>query len=82
MTELYAEVGRLTTGHCGFLSGKKANCGIFRQDKWRYLQDLGSDMTERTIMIPLDEEVEVQPTGAGPHSFAAQIPTIAEYIIK
>jgi hypothetical protein len=81
VAEIYEEVERLRY-HCGYPSLDKLDCPIFRQDKWKYLQDLGNDMTARTIKIPLVEEVEVQPIGAGPHNFAALFPTIATEITK
>jgi hypothetical protein len=80
---IYEEVERLRYD-CGQPSLEKLDCPIFRQDKWKYLQDVGNDMTAhvRTIKIPPVEEVEVQPIGAGLDNFAAKFPTIATEITK
>jgi len=70
--------------HAGVPFGPKVYCPIMRQDKHRYLRDLGPGMTLRTLQISLEEEVEVQTehTGARFERFIAQFPTIYSDIIK
>ena len=79
----YEEVERLRY-HCGFPSDIAIY--VWGEDVVWSIQclgkpsgNIGNNVTERIIIIPLVEEVEVQPIGAGPHSFAARFPTIANW---
>jgi hypothetical protein len=58
VNDIYREFSRLTY-HPGFPSGEKLGCAVFTQDKWKYLQQLPSDIIMPTYKIPMTADMDM-----------------------